>query len=217
MPLPAKDLRSNYGTWSIPTCKLPGLGVDMITALPFEKFDPLFRGQYLETTYFDTKNQQLRKARLKKDRYLTIRIRCYSPPYSPGSSRQTSQESYAISAKTESEKFRQVIDSTFAEQLLADGITTATAAMILPANLVSRLIELADTDLSPYITVCFQRYAVEDDKDRLTLDTDITTDTGKSFPCSVLEYKSTKAGGNPPIPIFYKTIRLSKFLWASSF
>jgi hypothetical protein len=44
---------------------------------PREPFDPGFLGQCLETYYLDTPRFNLRKARVGRDRYLTLRIRTY--------------------------------------------------------------------------------------------------------------------------------------------
>jgi hypothetical protein len=85
---------------------LPCLTAQLCSLLPPEKYDEDFNGQALETIYFDTTNFNLRKARLKKDQYCTVRIRCY-----PG-------DVYALSAKTESEKFRQEIQSDLAHMFI---------------------------------------------------------------------------------------------------
>ena len=53
-PLPATDLRSNLATWAVPVQLLPAVGNWMHDVLPNESYDPHFRGQKLETTYFDT-------------------------------------------------------------------------------------------------------------------------------------------------------------------
>ncbi len=45
----------------------------------------------------------------------------------------------------------------------------------------------------------------------------VATDTGKTYPCGVLEYKSTRAGGRPPLTVGgLRPIKLSKFLWATA-
>src|SRR2546425_13258517 len=119
MPLPVTDLRSNVGTWAVPSFMLPALTRQMLDMLSPEKFGPSFRGQYLQTTYFDTKSFKLRKARVKGRKYVTIRIRCYARAgsvsarfvslgaYASGSESGSSIGVYAISAKTETQKFRQ--------------------------------------------------------------------------------------------------------------
>src|SRR5260370_40461097 len=98
-PLPTTPLRTNLGTWAVPTSRLPSVAGVLLDALPAEAYDPAFQGQALETTYFDTTDFDLRKARRGKDRYLTLRVRCYG------------DASYALSAKTESEKWRAEIQS----------------------------------------------------------------------------------------------------------
>src|SRR5438309_2103524 len=108
-PLPAQDLRSNLGTWAVPVQLLPAVGNWMHDILPNESYDPHFHGQRLETTYLDTPAFALRKARLAGDRYLTLRIRCYEN----GQTR-----TYALSAKTEAEKWRQEITTGTAHGLL---------------------------------------------------------------------------------------------------
>jgi hypothetical protein len=75
--------------------------------------------------------------------------------------------------------------------------------------LLARLLELAV--VSPVLPVaCVQchRYAVEDDQDRLTLDT---------LPHAVLEFKSTKPEKPPDAlaALHLRLIKLSKFLWAT--
>jgi hypothetical protein len=174
--------------------------------LPNESFDPSFGGQALETTYFDTAAYDLRKARLSKSRYLTLRIRCYKSP--------DGDYSYALSAKTDVKKWRTELTSGHAELLLSDGATPATD---LPAHLQACLTELGADALVPVVTVCCRRYAVEDDQDRLTLDCCVDTDRAKHLGYSVLEYKST----NPATPLGRLTrlglepLNLSKFLWAT--
>ena len=175
--------------------------------MPNEPFDPSFRGQALETTYFDTAAYALRKARLSKSRYLTLRIRCYKSP--------DGDYSYALSAKTESEKWRTELTSGRAELLLSG---SATPAADLPAHLQARLTELGADELVPVVTVCCHRYAVEDDQDRLTLDCCVHTDRGKQLGYGVLEYKSTDPDATPPgrvTRLGLRPLKLSKFLWAT--
>jgi hypothetical protein len=179
----------------------------MLDQLPRETYDPSFAGQDLETTYFDTPAFALRKARNKGKRYLTLRIRRYRP-----------SESWAFSAKTEQSKFRVALDSARAVQLLKDGFTP-TDLEFLPSNLLARLIELVDdAPLAPVVTVCFQRYAVEDADNRLTFDLNVRTDTDKVFSSAVLEHKATDANAAPyaAFPaLSLRPIKLSKFLWAT--
>jgi hypothetical protein len=184
----------------------------MVSALPTESFDANFEGQYLETTYFDTKDFDLFKARYKgKKKYLTIRIRCYSPPYTPGSPRQYGDEAYALSVKTDDQKFRVALATTLAESML--GSSSYDFSDVLPADLVARLLDLGDAVLQQAVTICCRRYAVENDKQRLTLDTDIRASNGKRYPANVLEYKSTR-DEPPPLVICGSPIKLSKFLWS---
>jgi uncharacterized protein YjbK len=202
-PLPATTLRSNLGTWAVATEQLPGLAAVLLEALPAEAYDPLFVGQRLETTYFDTADFDLRKARVKKDRYLTLRIRCYGG------------QTYALSAKTESEKWRLEIEPAHAELLLAGA---AQPSADLPGHLRARLMELGAETLTPVVTVCCCRYAVENERDRFTLDVAVKTDTGKCLPHAVLEFKSTDKDAGPPgrLPALgLRPIKLSKFLWAT--
>lgn len=206
MALPAQDLRSNLGTWAVTSGLLPTVTYQMTQALPAETFDPDFQGQTLETTYFDTRGFALRKARRSRDKYLTLRIRCYGPT-----------EAYALSAKTEQEKFRQVIAGDLAAALLQDGIAPTAWSSLLPAHLVARLLDLAGPlPLLPVVTLCFRRYAVEDRVRRLTLDLDIRTNTGKRMPCHVLEYKATRMDADCPLTVPLPPIKLSKFLWATA-
>ena len=216
MALPVTDLRSNVGTWAVPSDQLPALTRQMLDVLSPEKFDPSFRGQYLETTYFDTKSFKLRKARAKGSKYVTIRIRCYARGYSQGAYATPLADAYAISAKTESQKFRQEIDSEYAESLLQSGIISSALVGIMAPDLIARIADLSEGEnLEPVVTLCFRRYAVEDNQHRLTLDTDIKSDTGRSYPSHVLEQKSTKKESNPLITLPLRPIKLSKFLWAT--
>ncbi len=217
MALPAQDLRSNLGTWAVTSGLLPTVTYQMTQALPAETFDPDFQGQTLETTYFDTRGFALRKARRGKDKYLTLRIRCYRFPLIPGGRGAGGEgEAYALSAKTEQEKFRQVIAGDLAEALLQDGIAPTAWSSLLPAHLVARLLDLAGPlPLLPVVTLGFRRYAVEDRARRLTLDLDIRTNTGKRMPCHVLEYKATRLGADCPLTVPLPPIKLSKFLWAT--
>src|SRR5947209_8762112 len=129
--LPATDLRSNLGTWAVPLALLPAVGNWMHDALPNEAFDPHFQGQLLETTYFDTPRFALRRARAARQRYLTLRIRCYGAGES---------ETYALSAKTETEKWRVEIAPERAHALLHED---AELAAQLPGHLRARLEEFA--------------------------------------------------------------------------
>jgi hypothetical protein len=201
--LPATTLRSNLATWAVATDRLPGLAAVLLETLPAEAYDPLFMGQRLETTYFDTIDFDLRKARAKKDRYLTLRVRCYGG------------QTYALSAKTESEKWRIEIEPAHADLLLAGA---AQPAADLPAHLRARLMELGAETLTPVVTVRCRRYAVENERDRLTLDAAVYTDTGKCLPHGVLEFKSADKDASPPgrLPALgLRPVKLSKFLWAT--
>ncbi len=226
MPLPATDLRSNVGTWAVSSFQLPALTCQMLDVLSPEKFDPDFHGQYLETTYFDTKSFKLRKARVKGSKYVTIRIRCYARganatplangAYASGSEGGSSAGVYAISAKTESQKFRQEIDSDYAESLLQSGIVPSALVGIMAPDLIARVADLSGGEsLDSVVTLCFHRYAVEDNHHRLTLDTDIESDTGRSYPSHVLEQKSTNKESSPLITLPLRPIKLSKFLWST--
>jgi hypothetical protein len=210
-PLPASDLLSNVCTWAVPACHLPAVAHVLHDVLRNEPWDPHFLGQRLETTYFDTADFHLRKARVKGDRYLTLRVRCYQSP--------DGAELYAVSAKTEAEKFRIEIQYDLAD-LLRAGPDGAELLDHLPAHLLARVQELiGDDSLVPVVTVRCRRFAVQDTEDRFTLDVEVCTDTGKCLPYSVLEFKSTDEQAHPPAPlelVRLKPIKLSKFLWATS-
>jgi hypothetical protein len=205
-PLPTQTLRSNLGTWAVPDRALPSLA-NVLLGLPPEPYDLDFAGQHLDTVYFDTPQFDLRKARLRNDQYCTVRIRCY-----PG-------EVYALSVKTEEEKYRPEISSAQADAFLQGSFERFSWPDFLPAHLISRLQALVPgDDLFPVVKVSFHRYARENATDRLTLDIDITTDTGLSFPTNVLEYKSTSQASPPTMKDNrYHPIKLSKFLWATNF
>jgi hypothetical protein len=193
----------------------------MLEGLAPEKFDPGFHGQHLETTYFDTPSFKLRKARVKGTKYVTIRIRCYArgayaTPLAPGTQGNLFVGGYAISAKTESQKFRQEIDSEYAESLLQSGIVPSALVGIMAPDLIARIVELSEGEsLQPVVTLSFHRFAVEDNQHRLTLDVDIKSDTGRCYPSHVLEQKSTNKDSSPLITLPLRPIKLSKFLWAT--
>lgn len=204
-PLPATDLRSNLGTWMVPPALVPAVAHSMTESLPVEVYDPSFRGQALETTYFDTDHRDLRRARKRGDRYLTLRLRRYRD-----------SNVYALSAKTEDAKVRIPVDAATAARLLNG---RGNLPELLPDDLLSRLIELTeDRPLTTAVCVSLTRFAVEDDIDRLTFDIGIATDTGKQIPASVLEFKSQLPGCAPPpwaAALALRPARLSKFLWAT--
>jgi hypothetical protein len=205
--LPAQDLRSNIGTWAVSMCQAPTVAKILTDAYPSEKFDPSFQGQDLETTYFDTRGFALRKARSRSDQYLTLRIRCYKPSYV-----------YALSAKTEGQKFRVQIDPNDAEAAISGNYTNLWPAA-LPGDLLARLLSIAGDDpLVPVVQVCCRRYAVENQQDRFTFDLGVTTDTGKKLGTNVLEFKSTSPVASAPPALAQLSLRpmkLSKFLWAT--
>jgi hypothetical protein len=182
----------------------------MHDALPNEVFDPHFYGQQLSTVYFDTPKLELRKNRRDHDKYITLRVRCYETDES---------ETYALSAKTEEEKFRVEISEDTAYRIIQAGDATPIVNSILPAHLVARLMDVSHEQiLRPEVTIYCQRYAIEDDQDRFTLDVDIHTDLGKVMPYAVLEFKSTKKNDPPKAlqDISLYPITISKFLWATS-
>src|SRR5262249_53256117 len=139
-----------------------------------------------------------------------------SPSQQPGRTYPAGQ--YALSIKTEDGKYRTVISPALAEPLISDGIAAVADLNYLPADLLSRYLELSGEEkLYPVVTVCFTRYAVESTTDRITLDTCITTSRGKKYPCNVLEIKgSDPKSAQTPSSWGFNPIRLSKFLWATS-
>jgi hypothetical protein len=207
--LPTGDPRTNLATWAVPTALVPAVAHSLTRSLPLEAYDPGFQGQDLQTTYLDTREFDLRRARQQGERYLTLRVRCYQP-----------SDTYALSAKTEESKFRVAIDSRTAQALLGDEVNDVLPSL-LPADLLDRLLDLTSgRPLVSVTAICFRRYAVEDDLDRLTLDVGIATDAGKSFPTHVLEFKSRLVGSVRPQPLAalqLHPIKLSKFLWATRF
>jgi hypothetical protein len=188
----------------------------MLSELAPEPFDPDFAGQLLETTYFDTPDFSLRKARARKDKYLTLRIRRYS---ACGLASDRTPV-YALSGKTESSKFRVELSTVQATAALQDSASSQSLLhTVLSADFLARLFELAgDTLLAPVVKVCATRYAVESETDRLTLDLSVATDTGKALLAGVLEHKtSTQPASNIDWPreLSLRPIKLSKFLWAT--
>ncbi len=206
----ADGRRYGCGTWTVPTCALPAVAQWMTRMLPMEQYDPSFHGQQLSTTYFDTLNLHLRKARDKGKRYMTLRIRRYD----------SSEICYALSAKTEQEKWRQEIEPALAESLLQPGASVLPLlGNVLPANLLARAEEISQgKPLGAAVLIRCRRYAVESDAERITLDVDVRTDTDKAMTAGVLEYKSTQEDAQPPTGIALlglRPIKLSKFLWAT--
>jgi hypothetical protein len=208
-PLPASNLRSNIATWAAPACQAPAITAVLLDLLQREPFDPAFRGQTLKTLYFDTADRALRKARIKGNAYLTLRLRCYEAEGRP--------EAYAASAKTETIKQRWTIDHDQAEFFKSN--PAQAWPQLLTADLLARLLELTDrSPLLPAVCIDATRYAVEDDQDRITLDLDVRTDTGKCLPSGVVEFKSTDKNTPPPASLLalpLRPIKLSKFLWAT--
>jgi hypothetical protein len=206
-PLPADDLRTNLATWSVLPELAPAVASRMLKSLPVESYDPGFVGQILETTYFDSRQFELRKARKSGKHYVTLRVRHYTPT-----------DAYAFSAKTEAGKFRIALPADEARNMIQSGFKPYMLKF-LPADLMARIFELLQGDnVWPVATVRFRRYAVESNFYRLTLDIGIETDTGKCFPSEVLEQKA----GDPdtePFTVFdllgLRPIKLSKFLWAT--
>jgi hypothetical protein len=204
-PLPATTLRKNLASWAVPIGGLPSAVKALLDRLPPESYDKDFLGQDLETVYFDTRKLDLRKARKEGKRYLTLRLRCYD---------RGDEETYALSAKTESEKWREEIDEDAAHAILSRPDLVRDH---LPANLQARLEELADdAPLLRAVTVLCTRYAVEDREERITLDVDVSTDRGKRLPCAVCEFKSSDDDSLVPASLdHFGSLKLSKFLWAT--
>jgi hypothetical protein len=218
--LPATDMRRNVLTLAISPCELPAVAYRMTQLLPAEQYDRTFKGQHLETTYFDTAAFDLRAARLKK-KYLTLRIRCYRARQSGTAYRPEDSYTYALSAKTQDQKYRRELPSADAEYYLTNGIQPDELGKVLPGDLLARAIDLLDGEpLLPIVRIDFTRYAVESETDRLTLDTEIKTNTGKVFPTNILEAKTTDGGAKslPEIEALpYPRVKLSKFLWATAY
>jgi hypothetical protein len=208
-PLPAPDLRSNVATWAVPGRRLPAVGCLLPQLLPAEEFDPSFLGQHLRTAYFDTQRLALRRARRRKGQYLTLRLRCYQA--------EGRTEGYALSAKTEVDKWRTELDADTAAAVLAS--PALFLPTLLPVNLLALVDSLAWNDpLMVAAVVRCTRYAVADDTDRLTLDVDVCTDAGKGLPFGVLEFKCTDMTAPPPAGLQglgLRPLKLSKFLWAT--
>jgi hypothetical protein len=208
-PLPAPDLRANVATWAVPGRRLPAVGCLLPQLLPAEQFDPSFLGQHLRTAYFDTQGLALRRARRRGGQYLTLRLRCYQA--------EGRTEGYALSAKTEADKWRTELDADTAAAVLAS--PALFLPTLLPVNLLARLNGLAGEEaLMVAAVVRCTRYAVEDATDRLTLDVDVSTDAGKGLPFGVLEFKCTDP--TAPLPrslqgLGLRPLKLSKFLWAT--
>jgi hypothetical protein len=208
--LPTPDLRRNRATWAVPARQTPFAAAVLLAALPPETFDLGFRGQDLKTVYLDTPGFALRKARKKGEQYLTVRVRRYRDPCGEAA------DAFALSAKTEDDKFRVEIPPAEAAFLVGGRPAEALSAL-LPADLYARLLDLVgDELLGPAAVVRCRRYAVEDDRNRLTLDAEVCTDAGKRLPYGVLEFKSIDADAAPPAALCeLPPLKISKFLWAT--
>jgi hypothetical protein len=82
----------------------------------------------------------------------------------------------------------------------------------------ARLTELGAETLVPVVTVFCRRYAVEDDRGRLTLDVCVHTDRHKLLSYGVLEYKSTSRNAAPPghlTRLGLRPLKVSKYLRAT--
>jgi hypothetical protein len=202
------NLRTNLATWAVPVDLVPAVTEIMLESLPAEDYDPAFKGQHLETIYFDTQKLELRKNRRAHDQYITVRVRCYD---------SITGDAYALSAKTEQEKFHLPIDERTAEHLISGDDPGPALATLLPGHLLARLLDVSHSRrLMPVVKIMCRRYAREDDRDRLTLDLCVRTDTGKRLPYGVLEFKSINNSETFPdllnVPI--RPMKLSKFLWS---
>jgi hypothetical protein len=211
-------IRNNLGTWAIPPCAVPAVASVMVHNWEPEPYDPNFYGQYLQTTYFDTPSRAFRKARLKGDRYCTVRLRAYHPAQGAGYDYPPGR--YAVSAKTEEEKDRYDITPALAKTILTTGQTGLVGLLtsVVSPSIAARIWEIADNEpLIPVFTVCANRFATENEADRLTLDIATHTDTGKRLEFGVLEFKSIE---DDPIPEAITLIpgirptKMSKALWA---
>ncbi len=202
-------IRRGAGTWAVSDYQLPAVAHFLHDILPNEPYDPHFFGQWMETTYFDTEDFVLRRARRKGQMYLVLRLRCYQD--------DQGSEIYLLSGKTESEKWRQQIDARTAEAIGAD---PDALVPFLPPNLLARFQGLVgEEQLVGVVKVCCRRYAVESRADRYTLDVGVATDTGKRLGMNVLEFKSTDSSAQPPgnlLAIGLRPVKLSKFLWATA-
>lgn len=216
MPLPSNDLRSNLATWAVPPWAVPAVVHQMDELLPPEPFDPHLQGQYLQTTYFDTPSFALRRARLGRQQYVTLRLRTYGASTGAGGVYPVS--AYALAAKTETKKVRVELKAAPAKALLQEPSTDLLAQLLSPDIFAHLLAIVGDEELMPVVTCTAQRYAVEDQQSRLTLDLNVQTDSGKHLPFGVLEFKSVNEQAAPPgrLPTpGLRPIKLSKFLWAT--
>jgi hypothetical protein len=195
------NLRNNITTWAVPVNQVPAVTEAMLDTLPPEDYDPSFHGQELVTTYFDTQKLDLRKRRLSRDNYMTLRVRCYQG---------AGDDAYALSAKTEEEKFRVAINEATAELLVSGQNPMPALSQLLPSHLFARLLDLSQGQpIRPAVQIVCRRYAREDDQDRLTLDLCVRTDTGKCLPYAVCEFKSISRDQSPPAGLLAIPIRPS--------
>jgi hypothetical protein len=209
-PLPTADLRSNICTCVVTDGQLPMVAAAMLEAFPAESYDPRFLGQGLDTTYFDTPKLHLRTIRAKKSQYLTIRLRRYH--FAPN------KRLFALSIKTEAEKWREEIAPGVAASIFRDPVFLLDH---IPGRFRARLASLGIDELCPVVSVQCRRYAVEDEQNRLTLDVGVRSSRGKKLGFNVLEFKAipseTSVIDLPPRiqQCQLQPLKLSKFLWAT--
>lgn len=202
-------IRPTGGKYAVPTEQLPWVAKLMLNVpgLSLEKYDPLFQGQVLHTYYLDTPEFDLRKARAEKEIYITLRVRCYHSFLG---------KDYALDAKTDKGKWKGVLSEEQAQGLIDN---TLVVQGLLPGDLQAKLLSITQESLLPVVKIHSKRYAVENEVDRITLDTNVYSDTGKILPCSVLEWKSM---GGDPAPLAVKNaglrpMKMSKYLWSTNY
>jgi hypothetical protein len=209
-PLPTADLRSNICTGVVTDGQLPMVAAAMLDSLPAEGYDPKFNGQLLDTTYFDTPKFHLRSIRAQKNQYLTIRLRGYTFA--------ANKRLFALSIKTEAEKWREEIAPAVAQSIFRDPIFLLDH---IPGRFRARLASFGIEELCPVVGIQCRRYAVEDDDARLTLDVGVATSRQKKLGFHVLEFKAVPSEirvvelPHRVAQCNLNPLKLSKFLWAT--
>jgi hypothetical protein len=192
--VPAENLRTNLATYAVPIDALLAVANVLQDLLPNEPFDPNFRGQHLETTYFDSPLS----AKTESEKF-RLEI-------APAHAHNLLAGTAPIAADLPPHLRARLTELGVNTPLKPQGESSS------PGD------HAGDHALVPVVTVFCRRYAVEDDQDRLTLDVCVHTDRHKHLTYGVLEYKSTNRKATPPARLTRLglcPLKLSKFLWAT--
>lgn len=200
----AEEIDRTVAKYRVAACCVPALAGIMLEHLDADEYDPTFRGQVIESTYFDTPTAALLNAKQAHVSYVVLRLRSYP------------DGSHFLEAKSGSAKYRAPLTEDQAAGLTGGIDPLPLVAELLP-DVAEQLATLVTGQaLAPCSTVTYRRYARETGGTRMTLDTVIRTAGGKAYPDAVLEIK--REGPGPQVPdlsgLMVTPIDLSKFVWS---